>query len=690
VAEKPEDKSPAAEPAKETVTDGAQDSVMTDAPAEGDTDADKPSATDQVGETSQDAAAAALPTSEVDLGPSSISQLTIDTAEKASSPAAVSGDLAMTDAPGVKVAREREDDATEAPAPKRAKTEPKEDEAAPVVSAADAHSDAQADVIVSGTDSPGLTAADLTKLANWQDEETNKREISPFQRREMRKVIGRVRKTKAGAHFRDSVQRLWPGLWDNYIAKIDKPMDLGELERRLRDLSGPYNTYGDFQSELRLVFDNTLLFNGPSHDITASALTAVRAVWEEVLPIPSEEPTRPKAAPKPKPVRESRAVANADAARRQSAGPAGTPAAEAPATKPAVAAQDHSADRRSSTATEGDRPKRTVRAPKSKDIDYTTKPSRKKLKPELQFAEEVLTEIMSGKNHQLNAWFMDPVDAEGLNIPDYYSIIKKPMDLNKASRMLAANEFSSLKDFDKTVRLVFDNCYKFNGPVDQGNPVSLIAKQLEDVYLAQMKGKDAWLAKYAKANAPASASNASDDDEDEEEEDGDEAGDAVMDTKAIEELQAKLDEETKKLNSMFLTANESMIDIQRNIVEMIQKTLIEKAREAQSARAKAKSEKPKKASKSAKTKTAGAGGRKSTGGAGQSKKTGGSKKAAPKKSLTAAEKDQIANAINDLDGPHLDRAIDIIKRDTGQNVSDEPNTSVHCRGYSRQTRIYVY
>jgi bromodomain-containing factor 1 len=141
---------------------------------------------------------------------------------------------------------------------------------------------------------------------------------------------------------------------------------------------------------------------------------------------------------------------------------------------------------------------------------------------------------------------------------------------------------------------------------------------------------------------------------------------------------------------MFLTANESMIDIQRNIVEMIQKTLIEKAREAQSARAKAKSEKPKKASKSAKTKTAGAGGRKSTGGAGQSKKTGGSKKAAPKKSLTAAEKDQIANAINDLDGPHLDRAIDIIKRDTGQNVSDEPNTSVHCRGYSRQTRIYVY
>ncbi|EFY92185.1 transcription regulator BDF1, putative [Metarhizium acridum CQMa 102] len=663
-------KPPAEESAKKLASDTAQDTEMTDVPSEKVDKTVEPSASGEATVTSQDATA--LPTSQVDLGPSSKSQLAIDTAEKAISPTEPTGDLPMHDAPGVKIAREREDDASEEPAPKRARTEPEEDEAAPVPSTTDVPSDAQAEVVVSGTESPGLAPTALNKLSNWLDEETNKREISHFQRREMRKVIGRVKKTKAGGHFRDSVQKLWPALWDSYVAKVDRPMDLAELERGLRDLNGPYSTYGKFRSDLRLIFDNALLFNGPHHDITASAVTAVRAVWEEVLPIPSEEPAKPKAVPKAKPIRESRTVANADAARRQSAGPTVSPVAETPANKPAVVAtQDHSADRRSSTATEGDRPKRTVRAPKPKDIDYTTKPSRKKLKPELQFAEEVLAEIMSGKNHQLNAWFMDPVDAEGLNIPDYYSVIKKPMDLNKASRMLSGGEISNLKEFDKTVRLIFDNCYKFNGPVEQGNPVSAIAKQLEELYVAQMKGKDAWLAKYAKANAPASASNASDDDEEDEEEDGEDAVDAPVDTRAVEELQAKLEEETKKLNSMFLTANQSMIDVQKNIVEMIQKTLIEKAREIQLARTKAKNDKPKKAGKPAKSKTAGSGGKKSTGGVAQSKKAGGSKKAAPKKSLTAADKDQIANAINDLDGPHLDRAIDIIKRDTGQNENND-------------------
>ncbi|GAB0134270.1 hypothetical protein EsDP_00002649 [Epichloe bromicola] len=651
------------EPVEESSNKAAIDTEMVDSPAE----RPKLLAAEESVITSQEAAT--LPTSEVDLGPASMSQLAIETTEKTSSPTEAPGDVSMADAPSAKVARERDEDmADDEPAPKRARTEPKDDE--PV---APAPTEGQAEVMVSDTETPGLSLRSLSKLSNWVDEETNKRPISAFQRREMRKIIGRVKKTKAGIHFRDSVQKLWPGLWDSYVAKVSRPMDLAELERGLRDLGGPYNTFGDFRKDLSLVFENALDFNGPLHDITGSAATAVRAVWEEMLPIPSEEPMKPKAAPKPKPVRESRVVANTDtAARRQSAGPTASPAADAIASSKAVVAtaQDQSAaDRRSSTATEGDRPKRTVRAPKPKDIDYTTKPSRKKLKPELQFADEVLAEVMAGKHHHMNQWFMDPVDAEGLNIPTYYSVIKKPMDLNKVSRMLSSGEISSLKEFEKTVRLIFDNCFKFNGPVEQGNPVSALAKQLEDLFLAQLKGKDVWLAKHAKANAPASASNASDEDEDDEDEEGDGAAEVVVDSKEIEELQAKLDEETKKLNSMLLTSNQSMIDIQKNIVDMVQKTLIGKAHEAQAARAKAKSDKPKKHGKNGKAKAGASGGRKSTGG--QAKKAGGPKKAATKKSLTAAQKDQIANGINDLEFPHLDRAIDIIKKDTGQNENND-------------------
>ncbi|KAG5981525.1 hypothetical protein E4U55_002856 [Claviceps digitariae] len=653
---------------KETVdTDMADSPSVKPKPSEEATTAD---IAEESSTASQDAVA--LPTSEVDLGSAGMSQLAIETTEKQSSPAEGSTDVPMTEAPGVKVARERDDDAAiDEPAPKRARTEPKDEEPT-----ASAPAEGEAEAMTSGAESSGLNLSALTTLSNWADEETNKRPISAFQRREMRKIVGRIRKTKAGFHFRDSVQKLWPGLWDSYVAKVSRPMDLAELDRGLRDVTGLYNTYGDFRKDLGLIFENTLDFNGPLHDITASGATAVKAVWEEVLSIPSEEPAKSRAMPKPKPVRESRAIATTEnVARRPSAVPPASPARvdAAATTKPSssMAHEQAAADRRSSTATEGDRPKRTVRAPKPKDIDYTTKPSRKKLKPELQFAEEVLSEIMAARHHDMNQWFMDPVDAEGLNIPDYYSVIKKPMDLNKVSRMLSGGDISNLKEFEKTVRLIFDNCFKFNGPVSQGNPVSALAKKLEDLFLAQLKGKDAWLAKHAKStNAPASASNASDEDEYDEDEDGEDAAAVAIDSKEIEELQAKLDEETRQLNSMLLTSNQSMIDIQKNIVDMVQKKLISKAQEAQAARAKAKSEKPKKSGKSGKAKSGASGGRKSIGG-GQAKKSGGSKKVAPKKSLSAAQKDQIANGINDLEYPHLDRAIDIIKKDTGQNENND-------------------
>lgn len=613
----------------------------------------------------------ALPASEVDLQPASMSQLNIET-QPDSSQVFESVELSMTEAPSNKIAREREDDEAVEPAPKRARTEPEEDTPKVETPAAQQAASTPAVEQQPKTEDQGTPAAadapagseeaapSLDDIPRWNDSEANAKTFSPYQRREIRKTIGRMKKTKGGSNFRDAVVKLWPALRDGYLARIDKPMDLAELDRNLRDGSSPYNTFGQFKDELSLIFRNALVFNGATHGVTSAAFVVVKTVWEELLAIPEEEPVKPKAAPKPKPVRESRAVANAEAAaRRQSAGPVASPAREPSETK-APAVQDQGGDRRGST--DGDRPKRTVRAPKPKDIDYT-KPSRKKLKPELQFCAEVLNEIMHPKHERLNMWFKEPVDAEGLNIPDYYSIIKKPMDLGKVSRMLAAGEFTNLKDFDKHVRLVFENCYTFNGPVSQGNPVSMTAKELENVYVAEMKHKDAWLAKFAKANAPTSASNASDDDEDEDE-DAEDGATAEDNSKEIQELNAKLMEETKKLHAMFVPgANQSMIDIQKGIVDMVQQALMKAVASAGETQPK-----PERGTKKGRGgKKAGGAGRKSSGAA-QPKKASGPKKGAAKKTLTAADKDSIANAINDLENAHLDRAIDIIKKDTGQNV----------------------
>lgn len=607
--------------------------------------------------TSKDAPAA----SDADLGSTGISQLAIESTEGDSSNIEPSVEVSMTDAPASKV-REREDDASEEPAAKRARTEPKEDEIIePTPIAADG----------------GFytyPTARFDEFENWYESENDAKEITPHRRREMRKVFARIKKTKAGGGFRDSVQRLWPGLWDKYSVRIEKPMDLGEIDRNLRD--GKYATFAEFKADLALILENSQQFNGPTHEVTAQARSALYTLWIDVEKIGAEEPTKAKQQAKAPRVRESRSAFPKSEERAPSeaspvSGPTGgsigvVPAAVAPAAKSAAADA-----RRASSATEGDRPKRTVRAPKPKDIDYTAKPSRKKLKPELQFCDEVLQELMSNKHWGMNQWFLDAVDAEGLGIPDYYSIIKNPMDLGKIQKMLATGAIPSLKEFDKNVTLMFDNCYQFNGPPSTGG-VSVFAKQLQDLYNSQMKGKDAWLAKHAKANPPpASASNASDEEEeDEEEEEAEEAPAGPDPSREVKELEARLREETDKVNNLFTAEqpNQSMIEIQQGIVRVVQEALLKAKVKLNEYRQKHGAGKPAKKAKPAKPKAGASGGaarKASAASAAPPKKPSNPKK---KKNLSAQDKDNIANAINDLEGQHLDRAIDIIKRDTGQMV----------------------
>lgn len=59
--------------------------------------------------------------------------------------------------------------------------------------------------------------------------------------------------------------------------------------------------------------------------------------------------------------------------------------------------------------------------------------------------------------------FHSPVDPVALQIPDYFSIIKKPMDLGTIKRKLAGYEYAKCKDFVDDVELVFNNTIQYNG-----------------------------------------------------------------------------------------------------------------------------------------------------------------------------------------------------------------------------------
>ncbi|KAJ4790538.1 Transcription factor GTE8 [Rhynchospora pubera] len=83
--------------------------------------------------------------------------------------------------------------------------------------------------------------------------------------------------------------------------------------------------------------------------------------------------------------------------------------------------------------------------------------------------ETLLKRLMSHKN----AWvFSTPVDVVKFNIPDYYDIIKHPMDLGTVKSKLATGAYTSAWNFAADVRLTFTNAMTYNPPT---NSVHLMA-----------------------------------------------------------------------------------------------------------------------------------------------------------------------------------------------------------------------
>ena len=67
--------------------------------------------------------------------------------------------------------------------------------------------------------------------------------------------------------------------------------------------------------------------------------------------------------------------------------------------------------------------------------------------------------------HPLNQnWFNEPVDPIRLNLPDYFAIVREPMDLGTVKSRLAAFAYSDVPALAADVRRVFDNAQRYNPP----------------------------------------------------------------------------------------------------------------------------------------------------------------------------------------------------------------------------------
>jgi len=283
------------------------------------------------------------------------------------------------------------------------------------------------------------------------------------QQRFLSALLRQVKKQKDAIPFLQPVDPVKLNI-PRYFDIVERPMDISTIERKLN--SGTYPVAEAVIDDFNLMIENCVKFNGPDNPVTRMGKN-IQATFEKgIKTLPPEQVPQP---PKPTPV----------------ATPAVTPTPPAPKPKSQALAQPvrrasgaFPPIRRESLNADG-RPKREIKPPPERDIPMDKPRSRKKNAVELRFCHAVMRELMKKAHEPYSYPFLAPVDAVALNIPDYYKLIKNPMDLGTIDTKLKEQQYSTADEFHGDMKLIFKNCYKYNG-VD--SPVSQLAKQLEKVF----------------------------------------------------------------------------------------------------------------------------------------------------------------------------------------------------------------
>lgn len=80
---------------------------------------------------------------------------------------------------------------------------------------------------------------------------------------------------------------------------------------------------------------------------------------------------------------------------------------------------------------------------------------------DIRRASKVLTKMMS---QEMSFFFNEPVDPIRDGVPNYFEVIKEPMDFGTIRTKLDAGEYMEAHEYEHDVELVFRNCYTFNQP----------------------------------------------------------------------------------------------------------------------------------------------------------------------------------------------------------------------------------
>ncbi|XP_075689338.1 bromodomain testis-specific protein [Rhinoderma darwinii] len=113
--------------------------------------------------------------------------------------------------------------------------------------------------------------------------------------------------------------------------------------------------------------------------------------------------------------------------------------------------------------------------------EYINRKKTGRLTNQLQYLEKVVLKALW--KHNFSWPFQQPVDAAKLNLPDYYQIIKNPMDLSTIRKRLEYNYYPRALDCMQDFNTMFTNCYIYNKP---GDDIVLMAQELEKAFMQKI------------------------------------------------------------------------------------------------------------------------------------------------------------------------------------------------------------
>ncbi|XP_046913050.2 nucleosome-remodeling factor subunit NURF301 E(bx) [Dermatophagoides farinae] len=90
--------------------------------------------------------------------------------------------------------------------------------------------------------------------------------------------------------------------------------------------------------------------------------------------------------------------------------------------------------------------------------------------------------VKTVKSHRSSWPFLKPVD--GKQVPDYYTVIKEPMDLQQISNRISGRNYKRFTEFIYDMHKIFDNCRYYNEPSSQ---YCFFANTLEEVFERKLR-----------------------------------------------------------------------------------------------------------------------------------------------------------------------------------------------------------